>query len=246
MWLRPYLTGLLAGFILCPPAFAQTETSIPQFESSSLQFTSSDPNIQVQTNVTENTPAPQMTDEPVVKLQSLDKVTARTMTFEVKVGTTVKFGPIYIKVQSCRKAPPIAAPESAAFLQIWEVTKKDESKWIYSGWMFASSPALSAMDHPIYDVWVLDCLERKSTDPIPKKEEIKKDDPKNDKKDAVKAEVNPTTPKEGAVKDGVVTGADAEPPKEAPPENVATPDLTGEPPKVEMPTVTLPGEEPQQ
>lgn len=240
MRFRPYLTGLIAGLILCSPAFAQTETATPIFDSASPLFTSADPNVQIQTNVTENAPPPQMIDEPVVKLQSLDKVTARTMTFEVKVGTTVKFGPIYIKVQSCRKAPPIAAPESAAFLQIWEVTKKDESKWIYSGWMFASSPALSAMDHPIYDVWVLDCLERKSTDPVPKKEEAK-----NDKKDAVKAEVNPTTPKEGAKKDGVVTGVDAEPPKEAPPE-AATPESAEEAPKVEMPTVTLPGEEQQQ
>lgn len=228
MRIRPYLTGLIVAFALCPPAFAQSE----------MQFTSSDPNVQVQTGVTDNAPAPQMIDEPVVKLQSLDKVTARTMTFEVKVGTTVKFGPIYIKVQSCRKAPPIAPPESAAFLQIWEVTKKEESKWIYSGWMFASSPALSAMDHPIYDVWVLDCLERKSTDPVPKAEAKKVED----KKDAVKAEINPTTPKEGEPKDGVVTGAAAEPPKEVTPENIPQ-DAADEEPKVEMPVVKLPGEE---
>ncbi len=139
----------------------------------------------------------QLTDHPVVKLQSLDKVTARTMTFEVRVGSTVKFGPIYIKVQSCRKAPPIDQPESAAFLQIWEVLPKGESKWIYSGWMFASSPALSAMDHPIYDVWVLDCLERKSTDPVP-----------------VPSPETPTP--DTPVKDGEVTGAEAEPPADAP------------------------------
>lgn len=104
----------------------------------------------------------EMTDFPIIKLQSLDKITARTMTFEARVGSTVKFGPLYIKIRSCRKAPPIETPESAAFLQIWEVTPKDESKWVFSGWMFASSPALSPMDHPIYDVWVLDCLEEKS------------------------------------------------------------------------------------
>ncbi|MCB9990054.1 MAG: DUF2155 domain-containing protein [Rhodospirillales bacterium] len=99
-----------------------------------------------------------MEDYPLVKLQSLDKVTARTMTFEAKVGSTVKFGPLFIKVQACRKAPPIEQPESASFLQIWEVTPKEEAKWVFSGWMFASSPALSSMDHPIYDVWVIDCL----------------------------------------------------------------------------------------
>ena len=100
-----------------------------------------------------------MEDYPIVRLQALDKSTARTVTFEAKVGTTIEYGPLYIKIQACRKAPPIEKPESAAFLQIWEVPPGEKkSMWIFSGWMFASSPALSAMDHPVYDVWVLDCL----------------------------------------------------------------------------------------
>ncbi len=106
--------------------------------------------------------AEEMTDYPVVKLQSLDKSTARTMTFEARVGSTIKFGPLYIKVDACRKSSPLDSPENASFLQIWEVTKKEEAHWIFSGWMVSSSPALSAMDHPIYDVWVLDCLETKT------------------------------------------------------------------------------------
>jgi hypothetical protein len=130
-------------------------------------------------------PAPlharEMESFPVVKLQSLDKVTARTMTFEANVGNTVKFGSLYIKIQACSKAPPVEQPESAAFLQIWEVKSKandetnsvnvkdqppkEEAQWIFSGWMFASSPALSHMDHPIYDVWVLDCLQAKGAKP---------------------------------------------------------------------------------
>ena len=49
-------------------------------------------------------------------------------------------------------------PEAAAFLQIWErKPHEDQSKWVFSGWMFSSNPALSAMDHPVYDVWVIDC-----------------------------------------------------------------------------------------
>ncbi len=103
-----------------------------------------------------------MADFPVVRLQSLDKTTARTMTFDARVGSTIKFGPLYIRIQACRKAPPMEQPESAAFLQIWEVDlKTDEPEWVFSGWMFASSPALSAMDHPVYDVWVIDCLKDK-------------------------------------------------------------------------------------
>ncbi len=108
-------------------------------------------------------------DTSIARMQSIDKVTARTLTFEVNVGATVKFGSIYIKLQACRKAPDIEEPESAAFMQIWEVneqgTEQEKANWIYSGWMFASSPGLSAMDHPIYDVWVLECKDQEGAAP---------------------------------------------------------------------------------
>jgi hypothetical protein len=104
-------------------------------------------------------------DMPIVKLRSLDKTSARTSVFEAAVGSTIKFGEVFIKVQACRKAPEMEQPEAAAFLQVWQVDRKDDAEWIFSGWMFSSSPGLSAMDHPIYDVWVLDCMEKKTTDP---------------------------------------------------------------------------------
>ena len=110
-------------------------------------------------------------DYPIVKLRTLDKITARTMTFEAKVGTTMKFGEIYIKVQTCRKPPPVQKSEAAAFLQIWQIDElKNNSNWIFSGWMFSSSPTLSAMDHPVYDVWVIDCL-GKDPEKLPPPEE---------------------------------------------------------------------------
>jgi hypothetical protein len=102
-----------------------------------------------------------MQDYPIVRLRALDKVAARTQTFDAKVGTAVQFGAISIKAQACRKADPVDKPESAAFLQIWEANfdhTEAGSQWVFSGWMFASSPALSPMDHAVYDVWVLDCL----------------------------------------------------------------------------------------
>lgn len=108
-------------------------------------------------------------DTGIAKMQSIDKVTARTLTFEVNVGSTVKFGSLYIKLQACRKAPDIEEPESAAFMQIWEVsdegTDREKANWVFSGWMFASSPGLSAMDHPIYDVWVLECKDKEQAAP---------------------------------------------------------------------------------
>lgn len=138
-------------------------------------------------------------DYPVVKLRSLDKITARTMTFEAKVGSTVRFGQIFIKVQSCRKPPPVEKSESAAFLQVWQADDvKNTSKWIFSGWMFASSPALSAMDHPVYDVWVLDCLGR-DPEPIPVEETTGAETPATDgdAPDAVPPPVEPDTVQSG-------------------------------------------------
>ena len=105
-------------------------------------------------------------DKNIAVMRSLDKVSARSSTFEIPVGKTVKFGgTLFIRVQACRKSPPIDPPESAAFVEIWEnIIDRDKAEWIFSGWMFASSPALSAMDHPVYDVWVIDCKKASTTD----------------------------------------------------------------------------------
>jgi len=136
----------------------------------------------------------EMIDYPVVKLRSLDKITARTVTFEAEVGSTLKFGPIFIKVQACREPSPLEEPESAAFLQVWEVTPEQQAKWIFSGWMFASSPGLSAMDHPIYDVWVLDCLEDVAAEP---EAQTSDDSPLEEDEGVVQDEAVPAKPDEG-------------------------------------------------
>ena len=67
------------------------------------------------------------------------------------------FGTLSIEVAACRKAPPEDPPESAAFLKIVDAKPGEAKQRVFSGWMFASSPALSAMDHPVYDIWVIDC-----------------------------------------------------------------------------------------
>ena len=114
-------------------------------------------------------------NKPIVKLRALDKVTARTMTFEANVGAVARFGDLFIKVQACREPPAIFTPESAAFLQVWQVPAgQKQSVWVFSGWMFATSPALSAMDHPIYDVWILDCIDPNAPKP-PKADAVSKE-----------------------------------------------------------------------
>lgn len=102
-------------------------------------------------------PARSFEDRPLVVLQGLDKVTARTSTFTANVGEVATFGKLTILVKACKKAPPIEPPESAAFLQVQEQKPDEGVLPVFDGWMFASSPALSAMEHPVYDVWVKDC-----------------------------------------------------------------------------------------
>ena len=91
-------------------------------------------------------------------LQGLDKVTARISTIEATQDKPVKFGALEIIVRSCNKTPPEEPPESTAFLEIYNVRLGEERIRAFSGWMFASSPALSAMEHPVYDIWVVDCM----------------------------------------------------------------------------------------
>ena len=93
-------------------------------------------------------------------LQTLDKVTARVSTLEVDVGRIARFGTLAIRVIHCDKRPPEETPESAAFIEIAEQRLGERPVGLFTGWMFASSPALNGLEHPVYDVWVLDCKNR--------------------------------------------------------------------------------------
>jgi hypothetical protein len=91
-------------------------------------------------------------------LQGLDKVTARITTMDADLGKAVTFGSLEITVRRCQRSRPDQKLERAAFLEIDNVDPATkEKKRVFSGWMFASNPALSALDHPVYDVWVKDC-----------------------------------------------------------------------------------------
>lgn len=108
----------------------------------------------------------------IAVLQGLDKTTARVSKFDAPVDQSVRFGTLVITVRACVKKPPEEEPNTAAFLVIDEVRPGDangvESKRVFSGWMFASSPAISALEDPIYDINVLDCrADTTSTPPKP-------------------------------------------------------------------------------
>lgn len=97
-----------------------------------------------------------------VVLRTLDKVTATTKDYKVTVGESLNYGSLRVDVKHCEKKPPEDIPETFAFLQIFD--KKTDGKGettepekVFSGWMLASKPAISALDHAVYDVWVIDC-----------------------------------------------------------------------------------------
>ena len=98
--------------------------------------------------------------------QGLDKITARIKTFEIKVGVPKKFGVLYLNLQKCVFSKPLNEPESIAYIKVldksdkYSVTK-DKSQ-IFEGWIFASSPALNAMEHPVYDVSLIRCKKDKT------------------------------------------------------------------------------------
>ena len=102
-------------------------------------------------------------DNQIAVLQGLDKVTARVSPVRAALGIPTYFGSLEIVARSCRETPPTEPPESAAFLEIRELPPASDQGApptdLFTGWMFASSPAVSALEHPVYDVWVVDCEE---------------------------------------------------------------------------------------
>ena len=100
-------------------------------------------------------------DDPLVYdvavLRTLDKITARMSTEEVFIDDMMELGNLRVTPRRCLKNPPTETPESSAFLEIYELPKNLEPSPVFQGWMFASSPALNAMEHPVFDVWLLDC-----------------------------------------------------------------------------------------
>ena len=108
-----------------------------------------------------------------VVLRTLDKITGNARDVTTRVGQSVKFGPLNVTVRACHEAPPEDTPESAAFLEITTsapptrglsgvsdqrgAAPPQGDMEVFSGWMFASSPGLNALEYPTYDVWVISC-----------------------------------------------------------------------------------------
>jgi hypothetical protein len=102
-------------------------------------------------------PPPQKIENKGALFSGLDKITGRIINFDAAVGETVQFGALQVTPRICYTRPPTDTPNTDAFIEVDEVTLQGEVKRIFTGWVFASSPGLHAVEHPIYDVWLTDC-----------------------------------------------------------------------------------------
>jgi hypothetical protein len=102
-------------------------------------------------------PPSQKIANPTAVFSGLDKITGRIITFDVAINETVQFGALQVTPRVCYTRPPSEAPNTDAFLEVDEVTLQGEVRRVFTGWMFAASPGLHAVEHAIYDVWLVDC-----------------------------------------------------------------------------------------
>jgi hypothetical protein len=140
----------IVGIGLSGPALAQTEPPVQALPSPSSPPPQAQPR------------APGIPGTVAI-LRGLDKITGQYRDFKAPVGQAVKFHTLTVTVRACQKSAPEEAPDAAVFLEVLDtpLPKKGQpaptSSRIFSGWTFSSSPALNALEHPVYDVWAMDC-----------------------------------------------------------------------------------------
>jgi hypothetical protein len=94
---------------------------------------------------------------PTAVFSGLDKITGRIISFEVAIDETVQFGSLQVTARVCYTRPPTEAPQTDTFVEVDEVSSDKDYKRIFSGWMYAASPGLHGIEHPIYDIWLTAC-----------------------------------------------------------------------------------------
>lgn len=99
----------------------------------------------------------QKIENPIAVFAALDKVTARISPLDVPIGETVRFGALTITPRVCNTRPPTEPPLTSAFVEVDEIKLSGERQRIFTGWMFAQSPGLHAVEHPVFDVWLTNC-----------------------------------------------------------------------------------------
>jgi len=99
----------------------------------------------------------QKIENPIAVFAALDKVTARISPLEIRIGDTVRFGALTVTPRVCYSRPPTEPPLTSVFVEVDEIQLSGERQRIFTGWMFAQSPGLHAVEHPVFDVWLTNC-----------------------------------------------------------------------------------------
>nr|WP_324288251.1 DUF2155 domain-containing protein [Hoeflea algicola] len=96
-------------------------------------------------------------ENPVAVFSGIDKITGRITTFDVYVNETVQFGALQVTPRVCYSRDDTEAPKTTTFVEVDEITLDRKIRRLFTGWMFADSPGLNAVDHAVYDVWLKAC-----------------------------------------------------------------------------------------
>ena len=95
----------------------------------------------------------------LIKLKVLDKVSSKNTELEFKIGDTIKYKNLQIKALKCKNSEFDDDPEITAYLQVIDLNKSDNDEvFVFNGWSFASSPSINPFDHPVYDLWIIECI----------------------------------------------------------------------------------------
>lgn len=102
---------------------------------------------------------------PIAEFTGVDKITGRIITFDVYIDETVQFGALQVTPRVCWSSPETEEPKTDSFVEVDEITLDRKIRRIFSGWMFAESPGLNAVEHAVYDVWLKSCKQKSDVPP---------------------------------------------------------------------------------
>jgi hypothetical protein len=143
------------GVAVAPPA-ANPQAGLPPGQRQPKGAPASPATLQPGDEVVTEPPAQKIVNKKA-SFSGLDKITGRIINFDEDIGETVQFGALRVKTDACYTRPATEAANTDAFVEVDEITLQGEVKRIFSGWMFAASPGLHGVEHPIYDIWLTDC-----------------------------------------------------------------------------------------
>jgi hypothetical protein len=149
------------GVVTAPPGAAPLP-GLPQGQRQPKGVPQAPATLQPGDEVVSEPPAQKIVNKKA-SFSGLDKITGRIINFDEDIGETVQFGALRVKTDACYTRPATESTNTDAFVEVDEITLQGEVKRIFSGWMFAASPGLHGVEHPIYDIWLTDCKNPETT-----------------------------------------------------------------------------------